>query len=84
MLETGDLNNTLICKEVYAIAMHSSNTTNGTTVWNGTNTCPFCGSTLSDPGAGFIEHTKGSPDCRGAFEGWRDRIANDIHAEWAK
>ncbi|AKH96985.1 DUF7501 family protein [Halanaeroarchaeum sulfurireducens] len=63
--------------------MHSSLEANGATVWSGTSTCPFCGSTLTDPGVGFIEHTDGSPTCRGAFEGWRDRIANDIHAEWS-
>ena len=50
--------------------------------WEGNETCPFCGDTLSDPGAGFIDHTRVSPYCRGAFDIWRGRVANDIGGEW--
>lgn len=51
--------------------------------WDGTETCPFCGSTLSDPGAGFIVHTKRSPGCHKAFDGWRNRLKDDIRGEWS-
>ena len=74
---------TLICVEVYDSDMLSPRKPNRPTDWSGTETCPFCGTNLPDPGAGFIEHTKGSPRCRGAFEGWRNRIADDIYAEWS-
>ncbi|MFW6385263.1 MAG: DUF7501 family protein [Halodesulfurarchaeum sp.] len=57
---------------------------NEVSVWDGNNTCPFCGVGLSDPGAGFIDHTKASPYCRGAFDVWRDRVASDMSGEWLK
>ncbi|MFB6114140.1 MAG: hypothetical protein ABEJ58_08590 [Halodesulfurarchaeum sp.] len=50
--------------------------------WDGTNTCPFCGTTIDDPGVGFIEHTRVSPYCKGAFDVWRERVAEDISGEW--
>lgn len=60
-----------------------TNTTDRTPTWNGTETCPFCGATLPDPGAGFIAHTRDSEACRTAFEGWRSRLRDDMRGEWS-
>lgn len=50
--------------------------------WTGAGSCPFCGESIPDPGAGFIEHTRDSTSCRRAFDGWRERIQNDMKGEW--
>jgi hypothetical protein len=55
----------------------------GTPTWNGTETCPFCGDEIPDPGAGFIAHTRDSPACRSAFDGWRERLRSDMRGEWS-
>lgn len=54
-----------------------------TPTWSGPETCPFCGEALADPGAGFIAHIERTPDCKDAFEGWRERIRGDIWGEWS-
>ena len=46
-------------------------------------TCPFCGTDLPSPGAGFIRHIEESGGCHEAFETWRDRVAEDIRGGWA-
>lgn len=51
--------------------------------WNGTETCPFCGRSIQDPGAGFIAHTRDHPDCRSAFDGWRRRLQEDLVGGWS-
>lgn len=53
------------------------------TDWDRPDFCPFCGTALSDGGPGFIDHLEEFPDCRTRFEGWRDRIVEDIGGEWS-
>ena len=45
--------------------------------------CPFCESELASPGAGFVRHIEESPECRDAFETWRDRVTDDMRGGWA-
>jgi len=45
--------------------------------------CPFCESELASPGAGFVRHIDESPECRDAFETWRDRVTDDMRGGWA-
>jgi radical SAM superfamily enzyme YgiQ (UPF0313 family) len=45
--------------------------------------CPFCGATLASPGAGFMRHVENEPECRDAFERWRDRVTEDMRGGWA-
>lgn len=45
--------------------------------------CPFCGAELASPGAGFIQHVENAPDCRDAFETWRNRVTDDMRGGWA-
>jgi len=45
--------------------------------------CPFCGAELASPGAGFVRHVEDAPDCRDAFETWRDRVTDDMRGGWA-
>ncbi len=51
--------------------------------WNDTESCPFCGLPIQDPGAGFIAHTRKNPDCQSAFEGWRRRLQEDLVGGWS-
>ncbi len=46
-------------------------------------TCPFCGTDLASPGAGFIRHIEETTGCHESFETWRDRVADDIRGGWA-
>ena len=52
------------------------------THWSDTATCPFCGSELADPGAGFVDHIGASPDCQTEFDTWRENIADDLGGTW--
>ncbi len=45
--------------------------------------CPFCGTELASPGAGFMRHVENEPECRDAFETWRDRVTDDMRGGWA-
>lgn len=51
--------------------------------WSDPNTCPFCGSELADPGAGFIDHIDASPECESGFDVWKDNVAGDLGGEWS-
>ncbi|MFW6318185.1 MAG: DUF7501 family protein [Halorubrum sp.] len=44
--------------------------------------CPFCEVELASPGAGFVRHIDEPPECRDAFETWRDRVTDDMRAGW--
>jgi predicted transcriptional regulator len=52
------------------------------TDWNDPERCPFCGTALDDPGAGFVDHTEESEPCKLGFEEWRENVAGDIGGEW--
>lgn len=45
--------------------------------------CPFCGSDIASPGAGFMRHVENEPECRDAFDTWRDRVSDDMRGGWA-
>lgn len=53
------------------------------TSWSDPWTCPFCGSGLTDPGAGFIDHIEEHDDCKSSFEIWRSNLAGDLAGEWS-
>jgi hypothetical protein len=44
--------------------------------------CPFCGTRLTDAGAGFVDHTEESEPCRQRFEDWKANVADDVGGEW--
>ncbi|WP_276272838.1 DUF7501 family protein [Haloarcula litorea] len=50
--------------------------------WSDPTTCPFCGTELASPGAGFVDHLDDRPDCDGAFDDWRTRIGDDVRGGW--
>ena len=54
-----------------------------TATWGDPSDCPFCGSELPNPGAGFIDHIEENPDCEDGFETWRSNINDDICAGWS-
>ncbi len=54
-----------------------------TPTWSNPNVCPFCGTELADPGAGFVDHLTDSNDCKDGFEMWRGNIADDIAGGWS-
>jgi len=45
--------------------------------------CPFCGTEIASPGAGFMRHVENEPECRDAFDTWRDRVTDDMRGGWA-
>jgi len=51
--------------------------------WSDPATCPFCGASLPDPGAGFVDHVARSTDCESAFDTWKSNVAGDISAGWS-
>lgn len=53
------------------------------TNWSDPNVCPFCETTLADPGAGFIDHLDDSPGCAAGFDVWRDNVGADIGGTWS-
>lgn len=50
--------------------------------WDNPDLCPFCGESLVDGGAGFMEHTEESEPCRERFEAWIEQIRDDMGGEW--
>ena len=51
--------------------------------WENPDACPFCGASLPDGGAGFVDHAAANPDCEARFEEWRENVAGDIGGEWS-
>lgn len=51
--------------------------------WTDPHVCPFCQTPLADPGAGFIDHIRTSPDCESGFDTWRSNVADDIRGGWS-
>jgi hypothetical protein len=51
--------------------------------WTDPDRCPFCGGALSSPGVGFIAHIEERPECRAAFDTWRDRVGEDVVGGWS-
>lgn len=51
--------------------------------WSDTEACPFCGTGLADPGAGFIDHLDDSDTCERGFDEWRQQIAGDMKGGWS-
>jgi hypothetical protein len=51
--------------------------------WDNPDYCPFCGSELTDPGAGFIDHLDSAPTCGARFDEWLDAIRDDMGGEWS-
>ena len=50
--------------------------------WDDPDFCPFCGTALTDGGAGFMDHIEEANVCRQRFEEWRENIAGDVGGEW--
>lgn len=50
--------------------------------WDNPDVCPFCGASLVDGGAGFMDHVAEAPVCEDRFEAWIERIRDDIDGEW--
>ncbi|WP_192498330.1 DUF7501 family protein [Halorussus halophilus] len=53
------------------------------TTWNDPNHCPFCGTELETPGAGFVDHLGTSEECETGFETWRSNVAGDLAGGWS-
>lgn len=53
------------------------------TNWSDPDTCPFCGSELATPGAGFIDHIDENARCETSFENWRSNLTDDLTGEWS-
>ncbi|MFA9518553.1 hypothetical protein ACERIT_15285 [Halopenitus sp. H-Gu1] len=51
--------------------------------WSDPSDCPFCGTALSDPGAGFIDHLSDNDACEAGFDEWRENVAGDMGGEWS-
>ena len=51
--------------------------------WGDPDRCPFCGTRLVTPGAGFVAHLGESSDCESRFDAWRTRITDDIRGGWS-
>jgi hypothetical protein len=51
--------------------------------WDNPDFRPFCGTELTDPGEGFLDHLETSSTCQERFEAWREAIASDIGSEWS-
>lgn len=51
--------------------------------WDNPDYCPFCGTELTDPGSGFMDHLEDAQTCRQRFEDWRENIAGDLGDEWS-
>ncbi|APX95871.1 DUF7501 family protein [Natronorubrum daqingense] len=56
---------------------------NTTADWTNPIHCPFCGTELESPGAGFVDHIEESDDCKQSFDHWRENITGDLAGEWA-
>lgn len=50
--------------------------------WDDPDYCPFCGTELTDAGAGFIDHVDADAECGERFEAWLEAIRDDIGGEW--
>jgi hypothetical protein len=50
--------------------------------WDNPDFCPFCGTELTDGGAGFMDHIEAADTCKQRFEDWRENIAGDVGGEW--
>lgn len=51
--------------------------------WDNPDFCPFCGESLVNGGAGFMDHVYVAPDCRERFDAWREQVSEDIGGEWS-
>lgn len=51
--------------------------------WANPDCCPFCGTGLTDGGAGFMDHIDEKPVCANRFAAWREQIVSDIDGEWS-
>lgn len=56
----------------------SMSTGTPTATWTDESNCPFCETSLPNPGAGFVDHLKESPDCQSGFDAWRFHLADDF------
>lgn len=59
----------------------SKSTENAT--WNDPQACPFCGESIRNGGAGFVEHADANADCKTRFDEWRANVAGDVRSEWS-
>lgn len=50
--------------------------------WDNPDRCPFCGASLVDGGAGFMDHIEERPVCKERFEAWIEQIRGDMGGEW--
>jgi len=50
--------------------------------WDNPDLCPFCGTALSDGGAGFMDHAEANEVCRARFEAWVENIRDDMGGDW--
>ena len=61
----------------------STEATSPRRTWDDPETCPFCGTHLTDGGAGFIDHVAISDGCSARFDIWRQQVAGDVGGEWS-
>lgn len=62
--------------------MEHSSSTDASSGWDDPDYCPFCGTELTDGGAGFIDHVDAETECGERFETWLEAIRDDIGGEW--
>lgn len=51
--------------------------------WANPDLCPFCGTRLTDGGAGFMDHIDEASVCEERFEAWKEQIRGDMGGEWS-
>ncbi|QHS16020.1 DUF7501 family protein [Halopenitus persicus] len=51
--------------------------------WTDPTDCPFCGASLPDPGAGFVDHIRENEACEEGFDDWRENVTGDIRGGWS-
>ncbi len=51
--------------------------------WTNPEVCPFCNTTLTSPGEGFMNHIETNDGCRSHYEDWRTNITDDMTGGWS-
>ncbi|NHN43220.1 hypothetical protein G9C85_16505 [Halorubellus sp. JP-L1] len=46
--------------------------------WTSEYNCPFCDSTLENPGVAFVDHIETSAECKSGHDAWTFHVAGDF------